>query len=158
MKPERDHIIHLVSEAQNAGVRQEKACEVFDISVKTLQRWSHLEAKEDGLLEPEHKPKITLTKLERQRILAVCNKPEYADLPPNKIVPKLADTGVYMASESTMYRILRPEKQLAHRLNSKPAKKVSKPKALIATGPNQVYSWDITYLPTAVKGYFITCI
>lgn len=154
MKPERDHIIRLVSQAQSDGVRQSKACEVFDISAKTLQRWNHLEAKDDGRLKPDHKPKSTLTELERQRILAVCNKPEYADLPPNKIVPKLADTGVYIASESTIYRVLRQEKQLAHRLNSKPAKKVGKPKALVATGPNQVYSWDITYLPTAVKGLF----
>ncbi|PKH04525.1 IS3 family transposase, partial [Psychromonas sp. MB-3u-54] len=60
----------------------------------------------------------------------------------------------YLASESTFYRVLKEANQLKHRERSKPARKVIKPKALKATGPNQVYTWDITYLPTQVKGVF----
>ena len=143
-----------VNEAQENGARQSKACEVVGISAKTLQRWNQLDNRQDGRLEPQHIPASKLTELERARIIKVCNEPEHANLPPNKIVPKLADNGLYLASESTIYRILKANKQLCHRLNSKPNKKITKPKALVATAPNQIYSWDITYLPTAVKGLF----
>lgn len=154
MKEEREYTIRIIKEAQCCGVRQSKACEILGISAKTLQRWDKLGHQEDGRLSPKHKPKSTLSDLERQRILSVCNEPEYASLPANKIVAKLADKGIYIASESTIYRVLRQERQLTHRISSKPARKVHKPEALVATGPNQVYSWDITYLPTSVKGLF----
>lgn len=85
----------------------------------------------------------------------MANAPGYANLPPCKIDPKLADEGCYLASESTFYRVLKAEKQLTHRQRSKPANGVKKPLALIATAPNQIYSWDITYLPTVVKGLFV---
>jgi putative transposase len=74
-------------------------------------------------------------------------------LPPCKIVPQLADTGQYIASESTFYRILREEKQLTHRQLSRPAKH-SKPEAYIATSANQVWTWDITYLPSQTRGLY----
>jgi transposase InsO family protein len=96
-----------------------------------------------------------MTALERQRVIEVANDPEYAELPPAQIVPKLADEGRFIASESTVYRILTAEKQLRHRLKSKPVKRAEKPKPLTATGPNQIYTWDITYLPTVVRGVFL---
>ena len=66
-------------------------------------------------------------------------------------MPRLADRGEYIASESTFYRVLRAEKQLAHRGKAKAA--VSRPRPeLKATAPNQVYSWDITYLRSLVRG------
>ncbi|VAW51319.1 Mobile element protein [hydrothermal vent metagenome] len=71
-----------------------------------------------------------------------------------KSVPKLADEGRYLASESTFYRVLKAEKQLQHRQKSKPVRQVKKPRALTATGANQLYCWDITYLPTQVLGLF----
>ena len=80
--------------------------------------------------------------------------PAYRDLSPNQIVPRLANEGKYLGSESTMYRFLRKEKLNAHRDASKP-KKNNSPKALTATGPNQVWSWDISYLPTRVLGMFL---
>ena len=69
-------------------------------------------------------------------------------------MPLLAERGEYMASESTFYRVLREAKQLQHRHATRPETPRPKPKALHATAPNQLYSWDITYLPTAVKGVF----
>src|SRR5664280_3216392 len=75
-------------------------------------------------------------------------------LPPSQIVPRLADQGSYLASESTFYRILREEKQLAHRRSERPAQKRTKPRAICATAPNQLYSWDITYLPSLIRGQF----
>jgi len=66
----------------------------------------------------------------------------------------LADKGVYLASESTFYRVLNENKQLKHRGKNKPARKLIKPQALTATAPNQIYTWDITYLPSQVRGLF----
>jgi len=71
-----------------------------------------------------------------------------------QIVPRLADQGRYPASESTFYRILRAEKQLTHRRSERPAQTRTKPRAICATAPNQLYSWDITYLPSLIRGQF----
>ena len=86
-------------------------------------------------------------------MLRTVNRPEYRDLPPKQIVPKLADDGIYLASESTFYRILREEWQLAHRERSRPATG-GRPTERLATGPNQVYSWDITYVLCPIRGRF----
>jgi len=88
-------------------------------------------------------------------MIEIANEPAYADLLPSKIVPLLADKGIYIASESSFYRVLKANDQLQHRHKAKPTKPVKKPKSLVATGPNQLYSWDITYLPTTVKGVFL---
>lgn len=154
MRQEREEIITCISEAQASGARQSKACEIIGVSAKTLQRWMHPDNDEDGRPDAERNPVNRLSDTERQRIIRVCNQPEYADLSPSKIVPTLADTGLYLASETTIYRILKEEKQLAHRLKSRSVKNKSKPDALRVTGPNQVYSWDITYLPTTTRGMF----
>ena len=154
MKSERADIIGLINEAQSSGARQAKACEVMGISAKTLQRWEQPDNEQDGRIEAKHEPKNKLSDLERQRVLKVANEAEFAHLAPSQIVPKLADKGCYIASESSFYRILNDNNQLKHRDKNKPARKVTKPKALTATAPNQIYTWDITYLPSRVKGVF----
>ena len=154
MSHERIKIMNLVTKARNTGARQSTACDAMGISAKTFQRWVKPGHQQDGRLDPRHHANNKLTELEYQHVIRVANKPEYADLSPSKIVPLLADKGEYIASESTFYRILKSEKQLQHRLKSKPVKSVNKPQALKATAPNQIYSWDITYLPTQVLGLF----
>ena len=94
-----------------------------------------------------------LSEEERNEILTTVNDPQYALLPPSQIVPLLADKGCYLASESSFYRILRTEKQLAHRGKAK-APTHSRPPELVATAPNQLWSWDITYLGTTIKGIY----
>ena len=66
----------------------------------------------------------------------------------------MADRGQYIGSESTFYRVLKAESQLTHRGAERPAQKRHKPRALFATAPNQLFSWDITYLPTPVLGIY----
>lgn len=96
-------------------------------------------------------PKNKLTKEEREEILKVVKQEEYTDLPPTQIVPKLADEGTYIASESTFYRVLREEKMQHHRGRSqKPERRI--PESHLATSPNQVWTWDITWLGGPVKG------
>ncbi len=154
MKSERVEIIELVNQARSLGARQDKACDAIGISAKTLQRWEQPGNVQDGRVEAKHEPKNKLTELERQRVIKVANDAEFTHLAPTQIVPKLADKGLYIASESTFYRVLNENNQLKHRDKSKPTRKVAKPKALTASAPNRIYTWDITYLPSQVKGLF----
>ena len=100
-----------------------------------------------------HQPANRLSDTERQRLLEVANAPEFRSLPPSQIVPALADRGEYLASESTFYRVLRAEGQAQHRGRARPATQTA-PRAHRATAPNQLWSWDITYLATTVQGMF----
>ena len=154
MSLDRENIISHINEACQSGARQVAACSVIGISAKTFQRWNKREQLRDGRLDAKHNPANKLTELERQRIIHVANEPEYADLPPSKIVPTLADKGIYIASESSFHRVLKAENQLNHRQKSKPKRQIKKPRALITSEPNQLYSWDITYLPIAIRGLF----
>ena len=86
-------------------------------------------------------------------IIAVSTSPRFRDLSASQIVPILADAGVYIASEASFYRVLRENKLLVHRNKAKPSVN-SKPKEYVVTGPNQVWSWDITYLRSSVRGTF----
>jgi transposase InsO family protein len=90
---------------------------------------------------------------ERRRLLELLNADEFQNLPPKQIVPRLADRGIYVASESTIYRLLREEGQLTHRASSRPATKRARVEH-VATRPNQVWSWDITYLRGPIRGAF----
>lgn len=141
----------LIQNAIKNGCRQRIACMDLEISEKTFKRW--VVNPEDQRMGPLTTPSNKLSDIERQKVLNVANSEDYCDLPPCQIVPKLADKGKYLASESTFYRILREENLLAHRGKSKPAKN-NKPEPLVATGPNQVYSWDITFLRGPISGAF----
>lgn len=143
----------LVQEATDAGARLEKACELIGIQARTLQRWRSQNVGEDRRNGPHSSPGNKLGPEEREDVLRTVNRPENRDLSPKQIVPKLADQGIYIASESTIYRILREERQLTHRERSRPATG-GRPREHVATGPNQVYSWDITYLLSPVRGRF----
>lgn len=152
---ERQQIVAWIDEAHAAGARRAKACALLGIALRTLQRWRQSgEVSEDGRRARDVTPANKLSEQERQAVLTVANSAEFAALAPSQIVPILAERGQYLASESTFYRILREAKQLKHRQASRVAT-CHKPKALKATAPNRLYSWDITYLPTAVKGVFL---
>ena len=121
-----------------------------------MQRWRETgEVKTDGRPAAARRrtPANALSPEERTRVLAAVNRPEFADRSPQQIVPRLADQGEYLASESTVYRILREERQLAPRGKAKPATR-RRPEPRVATGPNQIWTWDITYLATTVRGAF----
>jgi putative transposase len=147
-------ILGLIDEAVARGARQEKACALLNIEARTLQRWRRQDIGDDGRAGPKHPPANKLTAPERARVLDVANGPENRDLSPKQIVPRLADQGEYVASESSFYRILREEKQMGHREPSRPPSKPYRPEEYVATGPNQVWSWDITYIRTPVRGLF----
>lgn len=151
---ERSQIITLVQEAMNSGARQDRACTVINLNERTLQRWQVDQSRGDQRPERIQTPINQLSVQERKHLLTVVNSDEFGSLSPSQIVPILADRGEYIASESTFYRILRAEDLLRHRGAERPAQRRHKPRALSATAPNQLFSWDITYLPTPVKGIY----
>lgn len=143
--------VELISEAVDAGARLYKACERLGIHPRTYRRW-----KEDGYIDKRTvcerpDPKNKLTYEEEQQILEVVNTEEFSSMSPSQIVPILADRGVYIASESTFYKVLKKHKELVHRGRSKAP--VKRPVATHkAEGPGQVWTWDITYLKGPIKG------
>jgi len=102
--------IELINEAVSAGARQHKACAVLGLSCRTLRRWQAAPGNlEDKRGQARHHRPQALSAAEKDAILNVCNTPAYQSLPPSQIVPKLADQGIYMASESSFYRILKAQ-------------------------------------------------
>ena len=151
----RKRAVELIQEANQNGARLAKACEELHISVRTYQRWiAEGEVKVDQRpVTKRPTPKNKLSEKERTEILTVVKQDEYADLPPTQIVPKLADQGTYIASESTFYRVLREEKMQNHRgFSKKPTKRI--PESHLAKSPNEVWTWDITWLGGPVKGMY----
>jgi len=146
-------IVAAVEEARENGARLSACCEHAGVDARTVQRWLRGDIGEDGRRGPRTVPRNRLTAKERQEVVRITTSPEYRDLSPKQIVPRLADRGVYVASESTMYRVLREEDLAAHRGRQKPRE----PRDIqehVATCPNQVWSWDITYLKSPVRGVF----
>lgn len=150
--PDRQTIIKLVNDAIKSGATKEGSCQTAGISSRTFDRW--INTPEDRrAFSDKPAPKNKLTLEEEQEIIEVINSPEYCNLPPSKIVPKLADKGIYIASESSFYRIMKKYNQLAHRSDTKePVKRTVTTHN--ATTPNQVWTWDITWLKRDVKGLY----
>ena len=144
--------VELIGEAVANGARRWRACGILGISLRTLQRWESSDGG-DQRRGPTAEPENALSEAERDFIVAVVSSKRFRNLSPSQIVPKLADEGTYLASESTMYRILRQRRLLAHRGKSS-AVEHHRPTECVATGPNQVWSWDISYLSSAVRGMF----
>lgn len=149
-------ILELIQEAREAGARLGPCCEVVELDVRTVQRWLKHgpHGGEDSRNGPLRTPKNKLSPEEREDVLKLVNSPEFADLAPHQIVPKLADMGMYVASESTIYRLLREAKLNTHRGRARPPTRRHRPQEYAATGPNQVWCWDITYLRSPVRGEY----
>lgn len=147
----------LIREAAKDGCRLGPACAELGLSLRTFQRWvregDDAIAADSRTTSERPTPLNKLSDDERVAVLAVANSAEFASMPPSQIVPTLLDRGVYLASESTMYRLLKQEEQQHHRGRAKkPSSRVATTHC--ATGPNQVWCWDITWLPAAVKGKY----
>ena len=146
-------IIGLVEEAVAAGARRDKACETVGLCARTLLRWRTDDGGRDGRNDAGASPAHKLTAAEEARIVAYATSPEYRELSPRQIVPLLADQGVYVASESSFYRVLHAHDLMHHREPSRP-RTHRRPPEHVATAPNTVWSWDITYLRSPVRGVF----
>ena len=143
---DRQKALQILPEGIAAGARASELAKLMGVGLTTLQRWRR-EFKADGngvdrCKGSTRKVAHRLSVEEGQRILLTCNEPKYADLPPGQILldlADLADQGFYIGSERSFYRVLRAHGQLHRR----------------ADDPKQVWSWDISYLPTSVKGIWL---
>jgi putative transposase len=152
---QRKNILTLLDEAQKSGARLVLACAQIGLSKRTNQHWR--EAKNQGIDRRtlrHHSPPNKLSESELSHLLAVANSPEYGHLPPSQIIPRLADNGLFLASESTLYRALRAAGQLTHRRLERPAQERAKPRHISVFAPDQCFTWDITYLPSWIRGQY----
>lgn len=149
---DRTLVVSLIKEANSNGCRVDIACKNVGIDKRTFERWRKFPLG-DRRKGPINAPANKLSESERNEMLRIANTFEYRDKPPSQIVPLLADNGIYLASESSFYRILKANDLASHRSRAKPPAQ-KKPAPLIAYKPNQVYSWDITYLRSNVTGRF----
>ena len=100
----------LIEDAVGSGCRGAIACETLEISLRTYQRWMR---EGGGGIEDGRKgarrvaPANKLSEEERERILVLVNSVEFASQPPSPIVLTLVDRGEYVASESTIYRVMK---------------------------------------------------
>jgi putative transposase len=152
---DRCHLARDIDAAHAGGARLRPACECAGIDVRTLQRWraeQGLTAGDGRPLAVRRTPGHALSAAERAALLAVANEPRFAAVPPARIVPMLADEGVYLASESSLARVLRAHGQSRHRGRARAPRASRPPSTHIATAPRQVWCWDMTYLPALVMG------
>lgn len=146
-------MLELVDDAEEAGARLAKACEILGLSARTVQRWRQAPEAGDQRRGPCSEPANKLSEHERRKVLETLHEPRFRDLPPEQLVAALADEDTYLCSPSTMYRYLRMEGEMTHRDSTRPAVH-RRPREFVATGPQQVVSWDITYLRSPVRGVY----
>jgi len=153
--PERQLILCAIDEAQARGARLAQACRIVGISTRTIERWRDRPGGDDRRHGPHRRPRNALSLIEESQLVTVLTSPRYAHLAPKQRVPRLADEGVYLASESTIYRLqrrlgLRTSKRSLSRTHVTRASAMHR-----AVRSNQVWIWDITWLPTTVRGVYL---
>ncbi|MEI4234669.1 ATP-binding protein [Roseovarius sp. D22-M7] len=150
---DRETAVVLIDKAITAGACRIKACAELELSERTFRRWTN-----DGQVHADRRPLVPrpepankLSEAERAAVLEACNSKEFASLPPSQIVPKLADQGRYLTSESSFYRILRADGQQHHRGRARPPARSKPPASYKAC---EVWTWDIIWMPGPVAGMF----
>jgi transposase InsO family protein len=157
---DRQSILQEIAQAQAAGARLGPACALAGIDPRTRRRWQGSgQADASAGVRADRRPEAArptpsqaLTAAERAQIVAVANEPRFADAPPARIVPVLADEGIYLASESSFHRVLRAQGQMNRRGRACLPRASRPPTTHVATRPGEVWCWDVTFLPTTVQG------
>src|SRR5215217_1472997 len=152
---DRQTLVAEIASACAAGARLAPACGLAGIDLRTFQRWR----ADDGQIRADRRPEAArlrpahaLSEAERARIVALANAPRFASTPPARIVPALADEGVYVASEASFHRVLRDHGQMRRRGRARPPRSAGPPSTHVATAPGQVWCWDVTFLRARVQG------
>jgi putative transposase len=152
---DRQTLMAEIASACAAGARLAPACGLAGIDLRAFQRWR----AEDGQVRADRRPEAVrprprhaLSEAERARMVELANAPRFASTPPARIVPALADEGVYVASEASFHRVLRDHGQMRRRGRARPPRTVGPPSTHVATAPGQVWCWDVTFLKARVQG------
>jgi transposase InsO family protein len=156
--PDRQHAVSLIDTARAQGARLAPACQTLSLTRRTYHRWRRADASVIADRRPDAvrpTPANKLSPAERQAVLDATHRSDFASAPPGQIVPALADSeGRYLASESTFYRVLYEAKEQHARGRAHVPMRHPRPTTYTATGPNQVWVWDISWLPTQVRGLY----
>src|SRR5919202_2127593 len=154
---DRQTLMAEITTACAAGARLAPACSLAGIDLRTFQRWR----EDDGQVRADRRPEAVrprpahaLSEAERARIVELANGPRFASTPPARIVPALADEGIYVASEASFHRVLRDHGQMQRRGRARPPRSVGPPSTHVATAPGQVWCWDVTFLKARVQGHW----
>ena len=155
---DRQTMVDNIAVARNAGARLLPACLIVGITLRTLQRWQ-CAAEVDGPVCADGRPLAVrpvpahaLSDAERAQIVSIANEPRFAAIPPARIVPMLADEGIYVASEASFQRVLRDNGQTQQRGRARAPQAGRPPTTHVASAPGQVWCWDMTYLRGPVLG------
>ena len=152
---DRQILLRDITQARADGSRLAPACALAGLDPRTLQRWKIREdvPRRDRRAEADRPvPSHALSEAERARIIEVANEPRFAEAPPARIVPALADEGIYIASESSFHRVLRAHGQMHRRGRAQPPRISRPPATHVATRPGEVWCWDVTFLPAQIRG------
>jgi putative transposase len=152
---DRQILVRDIEQARVDGARLALACALAGIDAGTLRRWKVGDGPRQGDRRPDADrptPSHALSDAERARIIEIANEPRFAETPPARIVPALADEGIYIASESSFYRVLRAHGQMSRRGRAQPPRTSRPPTTHIATRPGDVWCWDVTFLPAQIRG------
>jgi len=152
---DRQILVRDIEQAREDGARSVPACALAGIDARTLRRWKAGDGLRQGDRRPDAArsvPSHALSEAEPARIIAVANEPRFAATPPARIVPALADEGIYLASESSFHRVLRAHGQMNRRGRARPPQTSRPPTTHIATCPGDVWCWDVTFLPAQIQG------
>lgn len=154
--PDRVMAVELIEEAVQGGARRAIACSELGVSERTVRRWMV-----NGQVRSDARPEALkatasnqLTEAERAQILSVCHEREFASLPPSQIVPRLADAGRYIGSESSFYRVLHEADEQRHRGRAQAPRRTRAPSTHRASGACEVWCWDVSFLRSPVLGSF----
>ena len=126
--------------AKQVGVAP--ACRALGVSRSTFYRRAR---PAPGRRQSRPKPARALSEVERRQVENTLASPRFVDRSPAEVSATLLDEGRYLCSERTMYRILEANHPVRERRNQRVHPLYAKPE-LVATAPNQVWSWDITRL------------
>ena len=118
------------------------ACQALGVSRATFYR---RQRSTPGHQQPRRTPARALCASGRERVLDVLVSARFVDRSPGEVVATLLDEGQYLCSERTMYRVLAANQSVRERRNQREHPPYTKPE-LVATGPNQTWSWDVTKL------------
>lgn len=151
---DRRRILELANGALEAGARLRSICAELGIGQNTYRRWT--QGGCDGRPQAARPvPVHALTPAKRQAVLQVCHRPQFASVPPAQIVARLLDDErLYLASESSFYRILHQAGEQRRRGRQAALRHKEPPRRHQADRPNMCWTWDVTYLPTQVRGQF----
>ena len=152
-------ILTVIETSQQQGVSARRSCSLLAINHRRVVRWQQLARLGQGLADQTPGPKEALHRVlpeEVEQIVAMAGNEQYADLSHRILAVTAWDQGLFLASFSTVYRVLKERNLMgargpggAHNGNSKP------PVRKDLSGPNQRWCWDISYLMTFQKGVYL---